>query len=205
MKTQSPDVYITHVKYKSHNELLRRENNVCIIKDYTNVWWCFTRLLNSQNSVAPFQLMRKRLDCKKSVPSTNSHWGFWSISNFHGDCMKYPSIVEINRSEIRTASILTVNKKLVVTLSVLSLHKLRMKEVSYSDPWFFKVSRPVFQSLTVRSHFLDLFFRLWQEFVWFPTVVSGFKSLPRNVTGTDRMFSTECIHSSWIWGWCEER
>ena len=53
MKTQSPDAYITHVKYKSHNGLLR--NIVSIIKGYTNVPWCFTGLLNSQNPAAPFR------------------------------------------------------------------------------------------------------------------------------------------------------
>lgn len=38
------------------------------------------------------------------------HRDFWSTSNFHNDCIKYTSTVEINTSENRTASILTVNK-----------------------------------------------------------------------------------------------
>lgn len=83
-------------------------------------------------TLLPLSDSEEEIRPQKSVP-LQIHWDFWSTSNFHGDCMKYTSIVEINISEIRTASILSVNKKLVVTTSALFLHKLRMKEVSYSQ------------------------------------------------------------------------
>lgn len=147
------------------------------------MWWCFTELLNSQSPVAPLFRLMKRLDYKKSVSNTNSHWEFWSTSNFHSDCIKYTSTVEINISEIGIASILSISKNWWSLYPCFFLHKFRVSLI-LSDPWFF-------QGLLSPAHVVQSYYVIWLsaflfsncgKYLLFLTDVSDFKSLPRNVT-----------------------
>lgn len=148
----------------------------------------FYRASESPKAYCPlFRLMKKRLDyIKKTKFLIQIHTDFWSTSNFRSDCIKYTSTVEINVSEIGTASIPSVSQNSILAFSP------HVQSKSYTLRPLIIARSPIPSSRISMSYYiiwLSAFsFSRCGKYLRFPKDVSGLKSLPRNVAVRDCIF-----------------